>query len=105
MFSEEDLPAILRRFKIVTSAELGPPPPRQEDAVGDEGRDPPQQVCLKYFVVGHNFNHLIKEAAEQEQAQQGVGEVPPVDEPQVDKFASCRYFYPLFSAGRRRRRC
>ena len=36
-----------------------------------------------YIVVGHNFNHLIKEAAEQEQAQQGVGEVPPVDEPQV----------------------
>lgn len=34
--SEQDLLAILRRFKIVTSAELGPPPPRQEDAVGGE---------------------------------------------------------------------
>ena len=52
--------------------------------------------------VGHNFNHLIKEAAEQEQAQQGVGEVPPVDEPQVEKFTSWRYIYPLFSATFRR---
>ena len=53
MFSEQDLPAILRRFKVVTSAELGPPPPRQEDAhgdgVGDEGDDPPQQV--KYILL------------------------------------------------------
>ena len=88
MFSEEDLPAIMRRFKVVTSAELGPPPPRQEDAVGDEGHDPPQQVCYKYIFNGHNLNHLIKEPAEQEQAQQGVGEVLPGDEPQVEKFAN-----------------
>ena len=51
MFSEEDLPAIMRRFKVVTSAELGPPPPRQEDAVGVEGRDPPQQVWHKYKLL------------------------------------------------------
>lgn len=36
------------------------------------------------YFIGHNLNRLIKEPAEQEQAQQGVGEVPPGDEPQVE---------------------
>ena len=51
MFSEQDLPAILRRFKVVTSAELGPPPPRQDAVAGDEGRDPTEQVRHKYILL------------------------------------------------------
>ena len=96
----------MRRFKIVTSAELGPPPPRQ----GDEGADPPQQV-QQFFSNQSRFwprktlldNHLIKGSAEQgEEAEQGDGEVQPGDEPQVEKFATWRVdFDPSFSAGRR----
>ena len=84
MFSGEDLGAILRRFKIVTSAELGPAPPRQE---GEEGCNLPQQV-QKLFIyllcswsklnldkenIVFFFNYFIKGMAEQEEAQQGVG--------------------------------
>ena len=75
--------------------QVGEVPP--EDAVGDEGGDHPQQVCRKFiFVTGHNFNHLIKEPVEQvEPVEQGVGEVPPVDDPEVEKFAIWRVFISI----------
>ena len=54
MFSEADLPPILRRFKVITSAELGPAPPRQEDAGGEEAGNLTQellQVKKKYILL------------------------------------------------------
>ena len=72
MFSGADLEPILRRFKVVTSAELG------------------QQVMFKQQRVISEisfFNHPTQGAAEQpgEQAEQGVGEEQPGDGPQVQK--------------------
>ena len=40
MFSEADLAPILRRFKVITSAELG----RQEDGGGEEVGNLPQEL-------------------------------------------------------------
>jgi len=44
VFSEADLAPILRRFKVITSAELGLAPPRQEDAGGEEAGNLTQEL-------------------------------------------------------------
>lgn len=80
MFSGADLEPILRRFKVVTSAELGPAPPRIEEGGGGEVDNPQsqqQQVMFKQQRVLSEisfFNHPTQGAAEQ-----------PGDGPQVQK--------------------
>ena len=48
MFAEADLPPILRRFKVVTSAELEPAPQRREEGGGDVVGNPPSQQQVMF---------------------------------------------------------
>ena len=53
MFSETDLPPILRRFQVVTVDDLPPAPPRQDD---DEPSDEDGQVEKYYLSIASTLS-------------------------------------------------